>query len=189
MGGALQGKFIGPALRQDQSEPFLDSKTVTAVTCNGQPGQQWDLVQPSTGAVLASPPSSPVWVRHRVTGQLMHVPECARAPLPAGPGPRISVTSANASSQCAGRDRLWQFQRNGTVTVGVDGQCLNTYEGGGGVQTFACGRQGTQSNGQWEVKDGQIIVQVGFHPLGEGLCSLPRTISNSIAHSYSCVLA
>ena len=172
IGGKLQGKHLGSVSTPDDASvhtAFSNGKSsAVAVECTGKPDQLWDVVLPATGQVLANPPpvDTSLHVRHRATGKLLDVPGCKRAAEPFGPGPAIECGTGEGGT-CGGRNELWQFHANGTITSDVDGQCINAAYGGPTLQTFSCARQGKEENGQFTVRGtGEIVV----HNVDGGSC-------------------
>ena len=110
VGGKLQGKYLGSALGPDDANAAIQGGNTSAIAikCDGKPDQKWDFVLP-TGEVLDEKPpfDTPLHIRHRSTGRLLDVPDCARAAEPFGPGPRIQCGTGGGST-CGGKNQLWQ---------------------------------------------------------------------------------
>jgi hypothetical protein len=185
VGGRLQGENMGSTITMGPTAQVFADNAAIAIPCDSKAaGQEWDLVDPVTGVVLSStvtaagqapPLEKSVHIRQRSSGMLLEVPNCAHAIVPRGPGPHLDVVKAPATSEaganCGGKNLLWQFHSNGTITTDVDGQCINAAYGGATLQSYSCKTQGTQKNGQWhQTATGQLqISEPANHCLGVGV--------------------
>lgn len=143
---------------------------VFITACDNSSDQQWllRLALGPQGMGLVDPKNGVPYVTivQASTGRQLTVDKCARATLPRGPGGQLTLMSG-ADPTCGGANQRFQLQPNGTITVQLDGSCLNVYGGGGledspwkyhTVQTFACGAMGLQPNGQWlRNNNGEIV--------------------------------
>jgi hypothetical protein len=155
------------------------ANTARMVKCNGGASQQWIAVDPTTGAPFPTtkkihtptPFEKRVQLQQKSTGGLLDVTGCNRAPLsPPFAGPKLMVTTdgtTTPTSPCSGKDLLFTFQRNGSITSSIDGQCLNVYGHGtndgksGIVQLFSCKQNGKESNGLFKFDaDGTITDEM-----------------------------
>jgi hypothetical protein len=142
--------------------------------CDGSAYQQWKAVEPKSAAASKGNDGTLTQLKHNATGKFLSVSNCAHAPLPHGIGPDVGLTAATDAKApgmlndeqargCGGKNLLWGFHANKTITTAVDGQCLNirggTRASDHAVQTFACESQGLQANGQWtfDESSGTII--------------------------------
>jgi hypothetical protein len=125
VGGKLQGEYLGSAFEPDDANTATHGGNTSAVAikCDGKLDQKWDFVLP-TGEVLDEKPpfDTPLHIRHRSTGRLLDVPDCARAAEPFGPGPRIQCGTGGGST-CGGKNQLWQVGLYPIVTL--ENQQLN----------------------------------------------------------------
>lgn len=165
----IQGTFLGSPADVTPSATLATpaNKAVVVVErCSSAAADEaWSLIDPTTGAVAAYADDVDLQIRQKSSGMLLTVTNCERAIIPHGQEPNpLSVAPAHNSSnpgQCDGKDQLFQFHKNGTITSGVDGQCFNVeYKlfAGHPLQTFDCAAMGSASNGQFEYQeaDGQI---------------------------------
>jgi hypothetical protein len=160
---------------------------VVTMKCDNSAAQQWDLKSATGGSMeqqqrqqrrskgsfeptallQALPPMNQlVTITQRSTGFLLDVADCAITPAH-GPGSNLTVHNGSDAG-CAGLNTLFSFNTNGTITTGLDGQCVNLYAKPGDprynydVQTYRCDGGKLQDNDKWTLTAaGEIKSQVG----------------------------
>ena len=172
----IQGKFLGAAAVAvatptaapvDTTAAAAGDSKVIVDTCSDASGDQsWELIGASTGMAMASTTASTppppydqlVQIRQKSSGNLLTVPNCEHAVIPHGLEPEgLTVAPAHAGNntgQCGGKDQLFQFHKNGTITTAVDGACFNvigSVRENAGVQTYDCTHMGNSPNGQFSL--------------------------------------